>query len=291
MIIRSLRTNLNLLLALGFFNSCGLVHALDFDCHVTVNDLKFDLTSMGGEHILNRTRSTPPTTMIDSLRFDLCADLKRMDYLSEHDQCSSNTRVCLTKVNQKDKETDRVTAVIPVAESSSVEVEFTVSNEPKSLTIQFHGGTYAGTSTKQTLNLTVFCDPDKLSDPQFIGYDGSRVDVEWHGPPGCSFAEAPKDGGNEGKEGEKPSEGGGKPPDESVGSGIGWFFLVILIALLTYFGLGAYYKYSTYGASGLDLIPHRDFWKEVPYMLSDVFSHLCASSRPRRAARSGYISV
>lgn len=37
---------------------------------------------------------------------------------------------------------------------------------------------------------------------------------------------------------------------------------------------------------------HRDFWKEVPYMLSDVVSHLCSSVRPRRAAaRGGYIAV
>lgn len=29
----------------------------------------------------------------------------------------------------------------------------------------------------------------------------------------------------------------------------------MLLALLAYFGLGAYYNYSTYGASGIDLIP------------------------------------
>jgi len=29
----------------------------------------------------------------------------------------------------------------------------------------------------------------------------------------------------------------------------------IILALLAYFGLGAYYNYTTYGATGLDLIP------------------------------------
>lgn len=28
-----------------------------------------------------------------------------------------------------------------------------------------------------------------------------------------------------------------------------------LLAFVAYFGLGAYYNYSTYGASGVDLIP------------------------------------
>lgn len=37
---------------------------------------------------------------------------------------------------------------------------------------------------------------------------------------------------------------------------------------------------------------HRDFWKEVPYMLSDVVSHLCSTVHPRRtSSRGGYISV
>jgi hypothetical protein len=29
----------------------------------------------------------------------------------------------------------------------------------------------------------------------------------------------------------------------------------LLLAFAAYFGLGAYYNYSTYGATGLDLIP------------------------------------
>jgi hypothetical protein len=58
----------------------------DFDCRLSVNDVNFDLTTLAGEQIVNRTRSTPPTTMIDSLRFDLCADLKTIDGLAEHDQ-------------------------------------------------------------------------------------------------------------------------------------------------------------------------------------------------------------
>lgn len=82
----------------------------------------------------------------------------------------------------------------------------------------------------------------------------------------------------------------------------------ILLAFIAYFGLGAYYNYSTYGARGMDLIPyvyafwltgdiseylsrHRDFWQEVPYMLKDVISHLCTSVHPRRSSRGGYVAV
>lgn len=88
MIRRSQRRELLALLSILLFDNFLLqVHALaDFDCHITVNEASFDLTSLAGEHVINRTRSTPPTTMIDSLRFDLCADLNMIEGLAEYDQ-------------------------------------------------------------------------------------------------------------------------------------------------------------------------------------------------------------
>jgi Autophagy-related protein 27 len=60
-----------------------------FDCHVTIENIKFDLTSLSGEHVISRTRETPPTTMNDSLRFDVCQDLETLGDLSEQDQVRS----------------------------------------------------------------------------------------------------------------------------------------------------------------------------------------------------------
>lgn len=95
MILRSPSRELVALLSILLFsNSPFFIYSQsDFDCHITINDTKFDLTSLTGEHIVNRTRSTPPTTMIDSLRFDLCADLKRIDGLAEHDQVRPTRRI------------------------------------------------------------------------------------------------------------------------------------------------------------------------------------------------------
>jgi hypothetical protein len=49
----------------------------------------------------------------------------------------------------------------------------------------------------------------------------------------------------------------------------GWFR--IICAILAYFVLGSYYNYSQYGATGLDMIPHRDLWRDVPYIIGDLF--------------------
>jgi hypothetical protein len=115
------------------------------------------------------------------------------------------------------------------------------------------------------------------------------LSVEWSHAAGCGFIGDEDDDESSGG-GSDDKDKGGK--QERVGSGIGWFFLVLLLAFIAYFALGAYYNYTTYGASGVDLIPHRDFWQEVPYMARDVISHLCSSVRPRRSsARGGYLAV
>lgn len=362
------------------FTVLNIIHAQAdsiFDCHVTIKNIKFDLTSLAGEHVLNRTRETPPTTMVDSFRFNLCAELDPQGDLSEQDQvrsalintsryeleahvflvdrpyyefpkikCAIGTRACMTKTNKKPNEEDRIISIIPIAQTSTLKPTYDYSlgaqqlfdffpeslqpPAPKFISLLLNGPDYpsplSSSPTPQSLNMTVLCNPSETADPEFIAYDGSRLDVEWRSPAGCPFqGDDNKD--DEPKDDKKEED---KTPEshKSIGSGLGWFFLAcvicltmkvpqiqvknsIFLCLATYFGLGAYYNYSTYGARGVDLIPwvsmtfsfafpltfkclprHRDFWKEVPYMLSDVVSHLCSNIRPRRtSSRGGYISV
>ena len=42
-------------------------------------------------------------------------------------QCPSGTRACLTKVNHKENEPDRVTAVIPIAQSNNLDLNYSLS--------------------------------------------------------------------------------------------------------------------------------------------------------------------
>jgi autophagy-related protein 27 len=81
-----------------FVSVLNIIHAKadsTFDCNVRVENLTFDLTTLAGERVITRTRETPPTTMIDSLRFNLCADLDPQGGVPEQDQVRSvllNTR-------------------------------------------------------------------------------------------------------------------------------------------------------------------------------------------------------
>lgn len=103
----------------------------------------YDLSKLAGAHTLTRTRDTPPTKMEDTIRFDLCADLaddaKSEDqvrrpsscrHYTDADllcaQCPSGTRACLAKTNKKASDSDRVIAVVPLAQSSALAPTYTV---------------------------------------------------------------------------------------------------------------------------------------------------------------------
>ncbi|KAF8893772.1 autophagy-related protein 27 [Infundibulicybe gibba] len=244
-----------------------------FDCKPSVNNLNFDLTTLSGEHSVSRTRETQPSTMIDMLRFDLCAELKPQDGVAERDQCPHGTRACLTTTNKKSDESDRVVAVVPIAQTSTLKPTFDNLSSPKGLSLVFHGPEIphpiTSTPIAQSLNITLLCDPSGISDPTFISYNDSVFQLEWKAPAGCGFGtDQPPSGGGDEKQ-EDPNPEGEK---------------LLLLAFAAYLGLGAYYNYSTYGARGSDLIPSLH--------ACDVLSHLCSNASPRRSSsRGGYISV
>ncbi|KAJ3567175.1 hypothetical protein NP233_g6544 [Leucocoprinus birnbaumii] len=261
-----------------------------FDCHrvTTESGAEFDLSQLAGAHTAERTVQSPPTKNLFTLKYDLCNDLE------QDKDCGKGARACLTIKNQKDGESDRIVSVVTLAESSSNYTTHASLEDPKSLNVVFNGPDYPhhsdSTLTPQKFDITILCSPDSTADPKFLSYDGKTLKLEWSAPGGCpktTETQPPKDD-DKNKDGDGS---GGESREERVGSGLGWFFLVILLAFVAYFGLGAYYNYSTYGARGIDLIPHRDFWQEVPYMLKDVVSHLCSSVQPRRSSRGGYVAV
>lgn len=91
----------------------------------------------------------------------------------------------------------------------------------KYLSILLKGPTY--TLLPQSLNLTLFCDSEGISEPKFVGYNGSQLDLEWSTPAGCAVIEGdnpPPNGGGNNQDDSKKGE------EKDVGSGVGWFFLV-----------------------------------------------------------------
>jgi hypothetical protein len=57
-----------------------------------------------------------------------------------------------------------------------------------------------------------------MTDPVFVSYEGGVFNLEWSAPAGCALSPSEDE--------EKPEPGKDDDTKESVGSGIGWFFLV-----------------------------------------------------------------
>ena len=55
---------------------------------------------------------------------------------------------------------------------------------------------------------------------------------------------------------------------------------------------GIFYNHQQYSAKGWDLIPHRDFWREIPTLISDLFGHIYGGLRGAGGpSRGGYSSL
>lgn len=152
-------------------------------------------------------------------------------------------------MNKKGDDKDRIVAVIPIAQTSSLKpsstaisctslVSLTFQNinniicspAPQGLSILLHGPSYPSTPNatplSQSLNITLLCNPDTTSDPIFSSYNGSILSIEWTAPAGCG-SKGEGNGGDDKESGDKPSGGdGNEGKKERVGSGVGWFFLV-----------------------------------------------------------------
>jgi autophagy-related protein 27 len=55
--------------------------AEDFECSAStvLSGHEYDLTSLNAAKSVERTRNTPPTTMIDTLVFNICSELESKD--------------------------------------------------------------------------------------------------------------------------------------------------------------------------------------------------------------------
>lgn len=89
MLPRRYRFTTSALLVLSLLTGDSQVYAQsEFDCRISLDGgkRKYDLTSLAGEHTLSRTRDTPPSQIVDELRFNLCGDLELKQGVEDQDQ-------------------------------------------------------------------------------------------------------------------------------------------------------------------------------------------------------------
>ncbi|KAI1300729.1 hypothetical protein EDD11_005952, partial [Mortierella claussenii] len=80
------------------------------------------------------------------------------------------------------------------------------------------------------------------------------------------------------------------PSNEGMG-GFSVFLTILAVFGMMYIILGALYNRKVYGATGLDLLPHIDFWRDFPSLVVDVVRHVWDSVTARATRGTGYVSV
>ncbi|KAG2173145.1 hypothetical protein INT43_004518 [Umbelopsis isabellina] len=265
------------------------------------SDYKLDLSKLNRPEgfLVSAETSTPPTTTKTEITVNLCGPLSRPENANQ-DNCKDGTYVCRRIINVKEGN-ERVTEVQEIAgeiDGSVLNPSFTAPENEQDLSkngvqyaITLNGGKVLDKT--QSTKIVLECDTngDKNANPpagpEIKSYENGVLNLYWKTPFACASTEQspgtpPSDGGNNG--GSSGGGGGGM-------SGVGIFFLVVGLLIAAYFIGGAFYNYKQYNARGLDLIPHRDFWLDLPYLIKDLFSHLMESINSRRRAGDGYVSV
>ncbi|SPC64148.1 uncharacterized protein UHOD_05206 [Ustilago sp. UG-2017b] len=300
-----LAASLLLLLQQTAFVSASKQTLSPFDCrNVTVSSKQsFDLSKISYPIRTSNTESTPPSETKTSIDIDLCKPLDSDPNRDEKDQCPRGTRICITIETIKDGKTI-VTQAIPVAYSgesggskidAKVEWGEELEGGEKSIELQLPGATYAGREQKAELELV--CDPkaDADSHPTARSYDRAdgKLKLRWPTKFACSSAASkpgsgggsPSKGGSD--DGDKGNSGSGS--DASSGWGFfSWLIFLLSVGFVAYMGIGMYNKYNNYGASGWDLIPHKDFWRESPYIARDAASHIWQTVSGNRGGGGGF---
>ncbi|RXK41480.1 hypothetical protein M231_01188 [Tremella mesenterica] len=253
-----------------------------FDCSLSINNVPYDLSPLSGLRESTKDASTPPTTSRAKVLMDLCGN--GVDDDSEgDDKCPPTSLVCLKLLNIKpsSSEPERITSVIPLWSTDTPAEDVEMSALDKGgrggVRINVRGPEYAG--SQQNLNLTLLCSSISTEPtPEIISYTSNLLSLEWSTPDACPHDNSSSD---------EEESGGGE-------GGIGfWGFMKFLfwlgvIGLILYFVIGITYNHQQYSARGFDLIPHRDFWRELPSLIQDLSSHLLSGLR---GGRGGYHSL
>ncbi|GAA6064510.1 hypothetical protein JCM10212_004871 [Sporobolomyces blumeae] len=270
-----------------------------FDCRgLSLNGRDFDLSALAGTVKMEDKTETPPTVTITKYDLSLCSALPSTD-LPPSDSCPPGTRLCMSTYTSRPDDPslpDRILSVVPITvEPEGQELDAILSkvegvDEAQEWVMEVGGGTY--NRVGQRARFLMKCNKDaKGTAPTVTEYHSKLgiLDLEWTTAAACprSSDDPPPSDNNPNPDDGRNDRGGDDDERRGKDSGMGffgWLFTLLVLGLIAYFVLGSYHNYSQYGATGWDMIPHRDLWRELPFILGDLV-------RPRGGSRAGYSSL
>ncbi|KAI8393837.1 autophagy-related protein 27 [Radiomyces spectabilis] len=286
---------------------------------VAKSDWRLDLSALDTEYDLFHNESTPPTVTSAHVQLNICNELKQPENPNE-DDCDKGVYICrrIINIKQGEERVEQVQNIAGAFQNSAMPAQFKTIDTEQDLTktgtefsLVLGGGQW--NNQAQSAQILLECDESQdrnaqPSKPTIISYQNNVLSIQWKTVFACAYKKEQKSPTDDDKpddhkdtpdDGRKDKDQQPKP-GEDVGTeagGISWmaiFFMILIIMALTYMAAGAFYNYRTYNARGLDLLPHRDFWLDLPYLIKDLISHMMDSfSTHRRSGGGGgaYVSV
>ncbi|SAM03994.1 hypothetical protein [Absidia glauca] len=259
---------------------------------------QLDLSPLDRDFIMETLANTKPSTKIIRTHVNICSFVTKPPITYDEDFCKANTYVCLRLYHRKGdmERLDEIEELAGDYEDSKLSPDFKVASENQDLStdgtmfaLTLHGGNVDG--KEQTVSITLECDSkgsrENPDGPELLSDDGYVTKLHWK----VAFACATKATEKPPSQRHPPSSGHGKLPVSGSKSVITLMFTILGVLLTVYFISGAIYHYKVFNARGTDLIPHRDFWLDLPYLTKDLIGHLVEVVMNHRRAKKGYVPV
>lgn len=266
-----------------------------FQCRFAVDGVSYDLSTLGGGHKILVEYSTPPSRTLLSWFINPCGVLP--DGFSS---CDKDTQVCGTEEVVLEGSKNLMTQIIPLVSKAD-------SGGSSARLVKIDGGVSTITENSKWgdfSNLTSRIDfvcSDADSEPTMKSWDGQLLHVEWKTKQICTSNDKPDQGKEPGQkepdqkepdqDKEKEPPKGDEPADES--SSWGWFTWLFIILVLVFGGYvigSAWINYNQYGMSGVELLPHSDALRDLPYLIRD-FANKVVNTFAGGGTRGGYSAV
>ncbi|GAA6040027.1 hypothetical protein JCM8097_004745 [Rhodosporidiobolus ruineniae] len=266
------------------------VAAWDCSTPLTLNGVSFDLSKLGGTHEWQTEDSTPPTVTKTKYTLSLCSALPEPSSSAPEDDCPAGTRLCIKSFSSRSGLDDRLLSVVPIAGDigagayapQAYGVEGVKAEE--GWTLELQGGTYNGHGQKARVEMR--CDSKATeTTPTVKEYDAKAgiLDLKWVTSAACPSSSSGDDSSP--PPSDPPPAKDEPAPVKSSGMGFfGWFFTLLFLGFAAYLALGIWNNYTQYGATGWDAVPHRDVWRDLPYVVADLF-------KGRGGSRNGYSAL
>ncbi|KAI9033719.1 autophagy-related protein 27 [Phycomyces nitens] len=269
---------------------------------------QLDLSRLNRLFTITHNETTYPTITSTQTEINICDPLSIPRDVDEEDFCKNGTYICRRVINSK-RGSDRVISVQAIAgESKGSKLDYSLeipkdtqqdlSQTGAQLSLWLHGEAINSNKSLSAL-ITLECDTsqstkDDPTEPRIESFTDNVLLVHWKTVFGCAAQPKqtiPKEDEPSKDEPSKDEPSKDKDPKDTRGmSGFSTFFIFVGLLMGLYFGGFALYNYKVYNARGIDLVPHRDFWIELPYLIKDLITHVMDSMSSTRRG-GGYASV